>query len=315
MQLYGGDSSAQNYLKARVVTLPVLGKLYYDSNSDIVHLPMAVDEAASWYMPARNYTQGVKIYYQGPKDYFTSPTKTWNGTLLNNPPDYFSFKVQAGEGPGLADSLPVVQYVHIKNVNDPSVLSFSKDVVNMRRLNDAAENSALEAHSTHTIYLDTPDTTHGATTNNVTSLNSTNTDGPVHATPAATTPGSVILTGFAVVDPDLGVDPVHVTVASLGRSTFRLNSKYLQAVDFNSAAYCNSGSTSWVCSGDGTSRLSSFVAAPSDAVNALNGMTFTMDGSAEDSLVVTMFDGVVSVKTCDFVCLIICSIVAHMFLL
>ena len=295
MQLYGGDSSAQYYLKARVVTLPVLGNLYYDSDGNIFNTPMVVDEAASWFMPARNYTQGIKVYYQGPKDYFTSPTKTWNGTALNNPPDYFSFKVQANEGPGLADSLPAIQYVHIKNVNDPSVLTFSQDVVNMRELSDTAGGSFLEAHSTHTIYLDTLVTNATDTTNSTTGLNSTNADGPVFASPAATPPGSVILTGFTVIDPDLGVDPVHVTVASQGLSTFRLNSKFLKAVDFNSAAYCNSGSTTWVCSGDGTTRSSSFVAAPRDAVNALNGMTFTIDGNmAEDTLLVTMYDGVVS---------------------
>eukprot|EP01032_Pedospumella_encystans_P028860 gene28860-32595_t len=58
--LYGGDSSAQYYLKARVVTLPVLGNLYYDSDGNIFNTPMVVDEAASWFMPARNYTQGIK---------------------------------------------------------------------------------------------------------------------------------------------------------------------------------------------------------------------------------------------------------------
>jgi hypothetical protein len=101
------------------------------------------------------------------------------------------------------------------------------------------------------------------------------------------------ITGFNITDPDLGVDVVRVTVATLSsKAAITLNEEFLDGVDFNSAQYCSDLTAPWSCTGDGTSNFLSFVGTPAAIEKVLNGMVYTgPTGAATDSVTVTIFDG------------------------
>jgi hypothetical protein len=101
------------------------------------------------------------------------------------------------------------------------------------------------------------------------------------------------ITGFNITDPDLGVDVVRATVATLSsKAAITLNQTALDGVDFNSAKYCSDFTASWSCTGDGTSSYLSFVGTPAAIEAVLNGMVYTGPaGAATDEVTVTLYDG------------------------
>jgi hypothetical protein len=176
---------------------------------------------------------------------------------------------------GQADSLPAVQEIFIRNVNDPTQIFFKPVSINVPQF--------------HTIETDTDTNTDTDITTDASSI-----DMPQSTSGKSTAPGSTIVTGFSVVDIDLGVDPVHVTMSTTNGSKVLLNSKFLKYVDFNSAGYCMSPSVDWSCYGDGSVDRLSFVGTPDDVVRVLNGMVLTMGQHNQDLLEITLYDGVVS---------------------
>lgn len=80
-----------------------------------------------------------------------------------------------------------------------------------------------------------------------------------------------------------------------------LNASELSELDFNSDEFCFGGKKSWICQGDGVSDKSmSFVAMPSAAARAINGMTYeSLHPNILDNITVTFFDGEVSYGQTD----------------
>lgn len=97
--------------------------------------------------------------------------------------------------------------------------------------------------------------------------------------------------GFAVADPDEGVDVVKVVVFS-EYGLVSLNQDYVDRLDFSSATYCYKDGLPQ-CSGSGTSdRTLVFVAQPINALMALDGMLYqSLASSVVDTINVTMLDG------------------------
>lgn len=72
-----------------------------------------------------------------------------------------------------------------------------------------------------------------------------------------------------------------------------MNASELLELDFNSDEFCFAGKTAWICQGDGVSDKSmSFVAMPSAAARAINGMTYeSLRPNIHDNITVTFYDG------------------------
>jgi hypothetical protein len=113
LQLQGTDqSTVSRTLSIVIVTPPALGALYQVSDTDGLQPLQAGAIIAA----------GGKVLYRGPANYFTSPAADVLGHDQSNSADTFSIKVVASDG---AESLPVAQKVHIRNVNNPTELSFA----------------------------------------------------------------------------------------------------------------------------------------------------------------------------------------------
>lgn len=80
-----------------------------------------------------------------------------------------------------------------------------------------------------------------------------------------------------------------------------MNASELLELDFNSDEFCFAGKTSWICQGDGVSDKSmSFVAMPSAAARAINGMTYeSLRPNIHDNITVTFYDGEVRTGQTD----------------
>ena len=122
--LYGFDASdTPRDLNIKIITIPSKGKLY-DKNTvskSVIQnnfvLPLQILK--------NNYSIGISTFYEGRKHYFTSPSTMFNGTLLNPTlieTDSFVFCTTASDG---SSSIPVTQYVTVKNYNDPTIIDIS----------------------------------------------------------------------------------------------------------------------------------------------------------------------------------------------
>jgi len=154
-----------------------------------------------------------------------------------------------------AQSLPATQTVTVKNVNDPTALAFTVAA--------GAGAAPLQVYA-------------------------------VNGPSDAANPSVLTITGFAVSDPDLGVDPVKAVVTS-SRGLVTLNPAHTAALDFNSQKYCLAGPSSarWTCRGDGTNDATMvFLGTPADVARALNGLTYlSVHPHTTDLLNVTLYDG------------------------
>ena len=100
------------------------------------------------------------------------------------------------------------------------------------------------------------------------------------------------VTGFALWDPDLGVDLVRVRVYSARHASLTLNEKHIASLDFISQVACRSSKV-WQCKGSGFgNRDMSFVARPDVAEAALNGLRYeSITPNVIDNVTVTVYDG------------------------
>ena len=82
-----------------------------------------------------------------------------------------------------------------------------------------------------------------------------------------------------------------------------MNASELLELDFNSDEFCFAGKTAWICQGDGVSDKSmSFVAMPSAAARAINGMTYeSLRPNIHDNITVTFYDGEVRTGQTDHI--------------
>jgi hypothetical protein len=103
--------------------------------------------------------------------------------------------------------------------------------------------------------------------------------------------GIITLKGVSVVDPDLGVDPVVVSItAKYGR--IKLNSTYLGMADFRSWDYCNIWRAGWRCRGRGDDTRMIFVAAPKAVGLLLEGAQYRSSKTfVNDTVVISIYDG------------------------
>ena len=118
MTVSGADQShAVRDLYIRIVTAPEHGTLYQLNER---HELQAV---ADRLLLSRPLSAGVTaILYRSSGDYFTSPSATFDGRPLHREPDFFDFQVVSPED-GAASTI-ARQYIHIRNVNQPTQLSF-----------------------------------------------------------------------------------------------------------------------------------------------------------------------------------------------
>jgi hypothetical protein len=111
LQLQGTDqSTVPRTLSVVIVAPPTLGALYQVSDADGLQ-PLQAGATVE--------VDGRVLY---PANYFTSPAVDMLGHDQSNSADAYSFKVVASDG---GESLPVAQKVHIRNVNNPTLLSFA----------------------------------------------------------------------------------------------------------------------------------------------------------------------------------------------
>lgn len=118
MTVSGADQShAARDLYIRIVTAPKHGTLYQLNER---HELQAVSDQL---LLSRPLSDGVtEILYRSSEDYFTSPSATFDGRPLHREPDFFDFQV-VSLGDGAASTI-TRQYIHIRNVNQPTQLSF-----------------------------------------------------------------------------------------------------------------------------------------------------------------------------------------------
>lgn len=114
----GADQShAVRDLYIRIVTAPEHGTLYQLNER---HELQAVADRLVLSRPLSDGVTG--ILYRSSGDYFTSPSATFDGRPLDRAPDFFDFQV-VSVGDGAASTI-ARQYIHIRNVNQPTQLSF-----------------------------------------------------------------------------------------------------------------------------------------------------------------------------------------------
>lgn len=105
---------------------------------------------------------------------------------------------------------------------------------------------------------------------------------------------AVTLTGFSIDDPDLGVEPVHVLVATTADLMVTLNPDHMEGVDFSGTRFC---STPGYCFNEGTASHMGLVATPAALVAVLNGMTASFASQeSQGAVTVTLYDGDVSLQ-------------------
>jgi hypothetical protein len=113
LQLQGTDqSTVSRTLSIVIVAPPTLGALYQTSDVD-GQQPLQAGATVE---------AGGRVLYRGPANYFTTPAMDMLGHDQSSSADTFSFNVVASDG---GESLPVTQKVHIRNVNNPTQLSFA----------------------------------------------------------------------------------------------------------------------------------------------------------------------------------------------
>lgn len=100
-----------------------------------------------------------------------------------------------------------------------------------------------------------------------------------------------VLHGFDIVDPDNGADVVKVKVSAYF-GLVSLNCNNVSQLDFTSSTHCYKDNIRR-CSGSGSSDFNmTFVASPSHALTALNGMVYqSLASGVVDEIEVTVFDG------------------------
>jgi len=114
----GADQSHANRdLYIRIVAAPAHGTLYQLNERH--ELQVVGDQEVL----SRPLSDGVAdILYQSSSDYFTTPSATYHGRSLDRMPDSFDFQVFSPDG---AASTTARQHIHIRNVNQPTQLSFA----------------------------------------------------------------------------------------------------------------------------------------------------------------------------------------------
>jgi hypothetical protein len=279
----------------QLLSLPTLGSLHYANGSRILSagaiLPVPLTSAVAAATAAAAPTTGlpsdagakvkaVVVQYLGARGYFSFPTTTAGGNTLVLPPDSFMYRVVTEQG---AVSVGGMQCVHIRNVNDPTALTYSYKYQNKKSTSDSVIGSP------------------GNNFNGGRSNSSKENNAKVSAitieighSAGGFLQGEVELQGFEVSDPDLGLDLIHVQLRTLhGVSKLSLNPDSLPLLDFSSLLNCFY--SAWACTGDGADdEFMSFVGAPAAVQSALNGMriyTVGVPTSMEDVLTIALYDG------------------------
>ena len=208
------------------------------------------------------------MVYQSDNYYFTIPNRTWsilpkNRQLIHHSAANFTFRLVTGD----AISSPFTTSLQIRNVNDPTFLSFS------------ASSSSSAVATKETEMQDSSVSVSLASTDLMANLYS-----------------GITLTGFHITDHDLGVSPVRMQINTSNIGEFQLNPTYVDLLDFNSHSYCFA-QVYWKChgSGQGASQYLEFVGLPHNIEKAINGMVYrTYDNrkSVDSNITFTIYDGI-----------------------
>eukprot|EP01039_Chlorochromonas_danica_P001724 gene1724-1883_t len=190
------------------------------------------------------------LRYQGGQKFFNIPTKTWDGKILSLPNETFEYHLATADG---ATSTITTQRIFVRNVNDPSELSFT--------------------YPTNQSYLSIPSF-------------SSNTE----ATSKAST---LVIKTISLKDPDFDVDPIIVSIKSVNNGLLSLNSttlaEYHNYVLFNSATLCKK----IVCVGNGLNNKEMVFETTAGIANKLlQGMTYiNTKENIWDNITITVYDG------------------------
>jgi hypothetical protein len=102
-----------------VTQVPSAGILYLTNSTSV---PMKNGDYLLGKVVKNEYQTGLKMYYQGSKYYFNSPSVTANGTAIDQVPERIKFRVSAADG---SMSTVSAHNVTVRNVNDPTEIDTS----------------------------------------------------------------------------------------------------------------------------------------------------------------------------------------------
>lgn len=244
-------SDSGRSVKIRVIATPKHGTIYHDSDCNNAIAP---SEHLSTVLTQATYTTGVNVYYRSSSNYFTYPNKMWDGKELAVEPDYFTFETVVDDGSD-AVSKPVVQYIGIKNVNDPTVLQFTsaKDVIEVYAMTSKVSTEGKE--------------------------------------PTAAVIGGISIHD---PDLNVDVVKVHIQTTNGGMITLNQNisTSVIFLGKLDSFDYCYT--MELPCTGDGIEDEEIvFIGMPADVELVLNGMMYiNTNANVKDTINITIYDGV-----------------------
>lgn len=211
-------------------------------------------EVGSIYSVSYPYHDGIGLIYRPPaENFFTSPASQWNGAVIL---------------PSVQGSELVTWYTTIE-LGSATISSTEATVdivvVNVNdNSNFSCDGSVREVLASMDL-LDDSDTTRR--------------------------PDRLVLDNFSIFEVDQGVDPIRVNIEA-GNGVVSLNVDALNTSLLSFDADC-SGTHKWICFGDGRmQRRMTFVGAPTDVLNALNGMRYVNNrDNLTDTVTISTYDG------------------------
>ena len=196
------------------------------------------------------YQRGAPMYYRG--SVFSVPMQTadWPSAVISAAvADTFEYEVFSSDG---SCSLPVTQRIEVRNVNQPTELSFALDLI-------AWPLGHVQVHA-------------------------------VGLAPVDGVTNSARISGFRLPDPDLATDLIRVRVESQQGAKMSLVANSLMHLMFVGSK-CRGKRWQCKGSGD-TESVMDFLATPHRAQEALNGLAYrSTRENIWDNITVTVFDG------------------------
>lgn len=194
--LYGNDQSIHTRdMYVKIISLPLHGKLYQLLHHRIQLVTINDILDTKLIKLPNEINNQIIILYQSNNGYFTSPTKSYQGLLLNQNPDSFQYQI-ISKSSTVSESLISTQYIHIRNVNNPTDISFKYSDI-------YKETQEIVIYAV------------GLTTNNDKYRS------------------KAIINGFDLIDKDNGVDVMRVTISTTHGIYYILYYIYFRNININ----------------------------------------------------------------------------------
>ena len=278
-------------LRFEITALPRHGALLHPATHEPMDAPGVILHGHE--EPDGSYAATATITYQATPGFFDWPRVAWDGGALEPRDDEeaaeaaggeveegFSFRIVSCDDDGAcATSLPVTQGVRVVNRNDPTGVegpaSSEFTVMALGTLGSGSSNGGTAAG--------------GQQQQQQQQQEAEEQQQPPQQPPQQ--PDLVTVTGWAIHDPDRGVDPVVVRLEAQ-HGILRLSPAHLSLADFTSTRFCHAAGANWTCEGSGEDRRMVFVASPQNLRLLLGGLEYQCARAhVRDTVVLTIFDG------------------------